>query len=229
MRINRLTVDFKGRAVRLVPRSTDWDASGDIWELGSYFEAGKRSPTRSNFCAVTLVQYAGGFGGQSNWIELKRPEMDLLLRINGLESQRSPKWSWLVGALGSIYLTVNGEEQTAPTVLRWPRIAIGSKGPGERNQVKVIGAGIATDSTVWARIEGIPKRADYSAYSLQTTPWFFHRVYCIYQNTRIGDTPAGVVYMPIFDPASGFKVSKGPQELWIDGKWLKQPVPEPVP
>jgi len=47
--------------------------------------------------------------------------------------------------------------------------------------------------------------------------------------TMAGDTPAGVVYMPIFDPASGFKVSKGPQELWIDGKWLKQPVPEPVP
>ena len=229
MRVNRLTIDFLGQAVTLAPRSTDWDAPGEVWELGNYFEAGKRSPTRSNFCAVTLVQYAGGFGGQSNWIELRKPEMDLIMRVNGVTSQNDGKWRWLVGALGTIYLTLNGEEQTEATVLRWPRIAIGSKGDGARNQLKVVGAGIATDGTVWARVAGIPKSNDYRAYSLQATPWFIHRVYCIYQNTRIGDTPAGVVYMPIFDPASGFKVSKGPPQLWIDGKWLKQQVREPVP
>jgi hypothetical protein len=74
---------------------------------------------------------------------------------------------------------------------------------------------------VFARIGGIPKRSDYSEYSLQSTPWYFHRVYCVYQNTRLGDTPAGVIYMPLFDPAGGFKVSKGTQQLWLDGAWLK--------
>jgi len=220
MKINSLTVDFMGNPVRLVARA-DWPTTGEIWELGSYLEVGKRSPTPSNFCAVTLVQYAGGYGGQTNWVLLKKPEMDLLMSINGMADQDDGKWRYLVSKRGSIYLLLNDEEESAATELRWPRIAIGSKGDGERNLVKVIGAGVGTDGTVFARIAGIPKSADYSQYTRETTPWFFHRVYCIYQNTRIGDTPGGIIYMPIFDPASGFKVSKGPQELWIDAIWLK--------
>jgi hypothetical protein len=224
MTINRLTVDFMGKPVTLVARSTDWPTGGELWELGSYLEVGKRSPTPSNFCAVTLVQYAGGYGGQTNWVLLQKPEMDLLMRVNGIVDQNETKWRWLVNPRGSIYLLLNNEEESAATELRWPRIAIGSKGDGDRNLVKVIGASIATDGTVFARISGIPRSANYNRYSLESTPWFFHRVYCIYQNTRLGDTPRGVVYMPIFDPASGFKASKGPQELWIDGIWLKKQV-----
>jgi len=224
MKFNHLTVDFMGEPVTLVQRAPDWPIGGELWELASYFETGKRSPSPSNFCAVTLVQYAGGFGGQQNWILYKKPEMDLLMRINAIPDQDDGKWRWLVGPRGSIYLTLDGEEESTATQLRWPRIAIGSKGDGQRNLVKVIGAGIATDGTVFARISGIPKSADYSRFSVANTPWLFQRVYCIYQNTRIGDTPAGVIYMPILDPASGFKVSKGPQELWIDGMWLKRRV-----
>ena len=221
MKINRMSVEFMGQSISLAPRSTDWPTNGDLWELGSYFEVGKRSPTPSNFCAVTLVQDAGGYGGQTNWILLQGPEMELLMRVNRIADQEDGKWRWLVGARGSIYLTLNGEEESLATELRWPRIAIGSKGDGERNRVRVIGAGMATDGTVFARIAGIPRSSNYDRYSLDATPWFFHRVYCVYQNTRLGDTPAGIIYMPIFDPASGFKVSKGTKQLWIDGAWLR--------
>jgi hypothetical protein len=79
---------------------------------------------------------------------------------------------------------------------------------------------------VQARIAGIPKSSDYLDVNPQDHPWAFHNIYCFYNRVhpRIDVTPHGVMYMPIFDPASGFKISKGPKELWIDGMWLKKKV-----
>ena len=226
MKINSLIVDFKGRSVTLVKKQPEWPTGGEIWELATYFEAGKTSPTPTNFCAVTLVQNAGGFGGQTNWVLLERPELELLKTINGIKDQEERKWHWLVSEKGSIYLLLPDEEEEHTNKLRWPRIAIGSKGDDERNLVKVIGVAVDEEGKVYARIAGIPKSSDYSEYSVEKTPWFFHNVYCIYTkpNLRLGYTPHGVMYMPIFDPASGFQVSKGPNELWIDAIWLKRKV-----
>ncbi len=226
MKINSLTLDFMGRTVTLVRDQPEWPIGGELWELGSYYEVGKQPTTRSNFCAVTLVQYAFGYGGQTNWIMLGQPEMDLIKRINGITSQRDGKWRWLVGMAGTIYLTVEDEDEDFATRLRWPRIAIGSLGDGERNIVRVTGLAVDEKGNTQARIAGIPKSSDYLDISPQTHPWVFHNIYCIYTSPhpKIGYTPNGIMYMPIFDPASGFQVSKGPQELWIEGIWLKKKV-----
>jgi hypothetical protein len=63
---------------------------------------------------------------------------------------------------------------------------------------------------VQARIAGIPKSSDYLDVNPQDHPWAFHNIYCFYNRVhpRIDVTPHGVMYMPIFDPASGFKISK---------------------
>jgi hypothetical protein len=226
MKINSLTVDFMGQSVTLVKPQPKWQTAGDIWELATYIEVGKSAPGDSNFCAVTLVQSAGGAGGQSNWLLLKQPELQLLKTVNGINDQKDARWMWLAAPRGSVYLLLDGESEQDATQLRWPRIVIGSKADGERNLVKVIGAGMDEEGTLFARIAGIPQSADYSQYTLEKTPWFFHNIYCIYQkpNLRIGYTPQGAIYMPIFDPASGFKVSLGPKELWIDALWLKRKI-----
>ncbi len=229
MKINSLTIDFMGNPVTLLRDDPEWPTGGELWELATYPEAGKVAPTFSNFCAVTLYQNAFGSGGQKNWILLKGPEMDLINRINGITDTSQARWRWLVAPAGSIYLTLDDEDEHDATQLRWPRIAIGSKADGERNLVRVIGAAVDRKGNTQVRIAGIPKSTDYVDLTPQNIPWAFHNIYCIYQKLRpdeprIGYTPHGIMYMPIFDPGSGFKVSKGPGELWIDAIWLKRRV-----
>ncbi|OGO22729.1 MAG: hypothetical protein A2Y54_10665 [Chloroflexi bacterium RBG_16_51_16] len=226
MRIDNLEVDFMGRTVTLGRNLPEWPTGGELWELASYFELEKTPGIPSNFCAITLYSYAFGYGGQTNWILLEGPELDLIKRINNIPDQNVGKWRWLVGPAGSIYLTVGEEYEDFATQLRWPRIAIGSKGAGERNVVRVMNVSVDPKGRTQARIAGIPKSSDYLDVNPQDQPWAFHNIYCYYSQVRprIDFTPHGVMYMPIFDPASGFRISKGPKELWIDGVWLKKRV-----
>ncbi len=226
MRINSLSLDFMDNPVTLVRNLPEWPTGGELWELKSYFEAGKAPTTTSNFCAVTLYSYAFGYGGQTNWVNLNGPELDLLKRVNGITDMQQARWRWLVGSAGSIYLTVGEEYEDFVTQLHWPRIAIGSKGSGARNIVRVMGMAVDEKGRTQARIAGIPQSSDYLDINPESYPWAFHTIYCYYTKVRpvIDHTPHGIMYMPIFDPASGYKVSKGPQELWIDGMWLRRKI-----
>lgn len=181
-------------------------------QLKTWREYGKS--VVGNFCAVTLfADSLGKTGGQARWVELNGPEIALLQRVNDAP-YGSPHWHYLIRETnGSLYATVGGvNEDTVGAALHWFIIAIGSG--AVRNSVQPL-----ERSVNFVRIAGIPKASDYSQYSPQSHPHLFHRVWCDY-GSYIGDTPQGILYMPIFDPASGFKISLGGDGLWLASDWL---------
>lgn len=223
--------------------------AGERWTLRSWIEMGKTlmPPDTSNFCAVTAYpepRPAGG--GVSYFIVLPKggPEIALIQRINNAP-YGSPAWHYLVrpGSPGSLYQTMAAEDDT-PADLRWFPIAIGSKGGaalagprsatrrlhlrhgmGEepltvRNQLRITGGWV----NGFVPFAGIRRAADYSQYSPATHPWFFAHVWCAYGEAgkvpnRIGETPQGVLFMPIFHPAD-FAGSQEERGLWLDPAWL---------
>lgn len=213
--------------------------------LRSWIEMGKAlmAPDSSNFCAVTVYpepRMAGG--GVSYWITLPRggPEIALIQRVNNAP-YGSAAWHYLVrpATPGSLYQTMAADDDT-PADLRWFPICIGSKGDSflarllhwlhvrprslepeaVRNQVRLTGpwtSGLVPFS-------GIPRDTDYSSLSPQTHPWWFHHVWCAYGvpgqvPNRIGETPQGVLYLPLFQP-SDFPGSQAERGLWLDPAWL---------
>lgn len=205
---------------------------GERWYLKSYLEIPKTvGGGGTNFCALTLLPIpVEGTGGQTNWVQLDDDEIELLRRINHMVIG-DEIWHYLVGPDGKIYRTIGSNDpDLIGASIRWPRIAIGSKGDGERNEVLKIG--ISNDG-FFTKIAGIPHSTSYNAYDPVKFPWFFHRIYCSYQNQVIGDTPKGVLTMPILDPNSGYKVSVGERDLWIKTEYLHSrvgtpPVPSPA-
>lgn len=213
-----------GTSISLVPKSP---TAGQLWYLKSWTEIGKTlAGSGSNFSALTLFADSAGLtGGQTCWVQLDAAEISLFLRVNNILFG-SDTWHYLVEPSGRIYRTIDGADPDIPGAsIRWPRIAIGSKGDGFRNQVMVLG--YSADGK-FARIAGIPKSADYSKYSPATHPWLFHRDYCIYLNGVIGDSPKGILYMPILDPATGYKISTGDNGLWLPVEYLYGMVGVPV-
>lgn len=225
-----------GAVVELVPvgepPGPDPDPQGELWYLENYAESGLTVPDgQSNFMAMPLyADAAGKTAGQSNWVELDPQDYGpLVLGLNGILFG-SPTWHYLVAPTSRIYRTINeADPDVVGASIRWPRIAIASKGDGERNQVLV--TAYSADRR-FARVAGIPHSptGDYSAYSIERQPWFFHRDYCIYQNEVVGDSPKGILYMALLDPASGFKISMGEDGLWLPTDWLHSQVgAEPAP
>lgn len=180
------------------------------------------APDTSNFCAVTaFADPLGVTGGQTCWVQLDAPEIALLQRVNRTDYGEQP-WHYLVSPSKSIYLTTVNDDDDVVQPIHWPRIVIGSG--AIRNVVKVL-----EERGGSKRIEGIPHSADYSPYSPQSHPHLFHRVYCAHGEAGkvpnvIREWPGyatyGALVMPIFDPASGYKVSAGEQGLWIPSNWL---------
>lgn len=223
MSIGGMTVQLSdGTTVELVPEEVSPPApmpTGTLWYLKSWFEIGKLlSPgDASNFCALGLFDDdVNGSSGQTTWLQCDGEEVELIQRINNCV-YGSDVWHYLCAPSGRIYRTIDGSNPDIPGAsIRWPLIAIGSKGDGERNQVMV--SEIANNM---AHIVGIPHLPDYGSYNPSTHPWFFHRVYCDYANKVIGDTPKGILYMPLFDandPNYYMGVSK--HGMWIPTNFL---------
>lgn len=204
---------------------------GELWTLNSYAEAVEATNTRSNFCAVTAFDdRLLKTGGQANWLELGQEEIRRFILEQNRCQIGDNRWHFFVAPSGRIYVTIDGADPDIPGLpLHWPRIAIASKDDAyddpatkkgwHRNIVSVLEkTGIA-----W-RIEGIPRGADYALYTPEATPWCIHRVWCIYGSettSKVYDTPDGIQYMTILDPASGFKVPVGGvNQLWIPPRWF---------
>lgn len=183
---------------------------GELWNVSTGPE-GNRVPNNS-FIAFTLMSYPrGGTGGQNNWLRLKQPEIELVMRVNGISSRLDRKMLWLVADIGTIYLTENGEDEKNFTTLRWPRIAIGSRDAQNRNVLRVIGT-----SGEYKRIQGIPHSSDYSKYTVADYPEYFARIWCTTVNGQVTEVPnLGTMWMPIFDPSTGYEISAGGTGLWI--------------
>lgn len=226
MTISGMTVQLSdGASVELVPEEVVPPAptpTGTLWYLKSWFEIGKTlSPgDSSNFCALGLFDAAvNGTSGQDTWLQCDGEEIELIQRVNNC-AYGSDIWHYLVAPSGRIYRTVDGADPDTVLPIRWPRIAIGSKGDNERNQVMVLEI-----SNNMARIAGIPHSTDYGAYNPITHPWLFHRDYCMYLDKVIGDSPKGILYMPLFDandPAYYVGVSK--HGMWIPTSFLHSQV-----
>lgn len=193
-------------------------SSCSIYELKSWKEAGKPAPPIGQFPAITL--YAdphGKTGGQTNWVMLDQPEIGFTLSLHDNKSQ----WTWATAAAGTIYLTVNGQDEKDATQVKWPRIALGSADDGRRNRVCVRGY---SDDGQYADIVGIPQSGDYSAYTPGKYSWLFNTSYTVFPNGVTGGKE--LFLMPIFAPASGYQVSSGKGGLWIGVEWLYRKVGE---
>lgn len=204
------------------------EPEGELWYLKSWLELGKTTSggDKSNFCALQVFSDSQGkTGGTANWLEVPYAAVrDVIQRVNHT-TYGQVGWHYLVRETdGSIYVTIDGANEDMPGVpIRWWFVILGSKEDGLRNMVKVIEGDPLRDRFV--RIAGIPKCSDYTIYSPETHPHLFHRVYCAYNNgSVIGDTPkyptAGILWMGLFEPSSGFKHSLGSNELWIPSEFL---------
>ncbi len=201
----------------------------ELWELKTWNEVGKILPEGgSNFCAITVYADPKGVtGGQTCWTQLDAPEIAFLQALNDAP-YRSARWHYLVHEINrSIYMTVGGVDPDLAASIYEPRIAVASNDNPlfPRNQVLVL-----QKSATHGRIAGIPHSSDYSKYSPATHPWLFHRVYCIQfpdqpippvpGSGKVMDTPQGVLYKPLLDPASGYKISLGGDGHWLPLQWL---------
>lgn len=236
-----MTVHTSAGDVELVPEETAPPPppapAGVRWYLKSWFELGKTlaEGSPSNFCALGLFDAAvNGTSGQNTWVRCDAEEIELVCRVNWNMALGSDLWHYLVAPQSRIYRTIGGQDPDIPGAsINWPRIVIGSKGPGERNEVMVVEGDPETDPLV--RIAGIPHSVDYAAYSPETHPYFFCRDYCMYGNTVIGDSAKGVVlWMPIFDAADpGYYIGNSKPGLWIPSVFLHSrvgvaPAPHPA-
>lgn len=187
-------------------------ALGEIWSLKSWREAGKSGPPIGNFTAVTLYPEPKlGTGGQSNWVELELTEINWIKSLN-VNSYKA--WRWADGPLGELGTIYLGQNWETDEIVRWPRIALASydNQPQEtRNRVRVL-----EYANGFARIASVPREASYGAY--ESFPYFIHTSYTVYPD---GHTGTQALYrMPLFDPASGFKISAGAAGLWLPVEWL---------
>lgn len=183
----------------------------DIWYLKSWREAGRPGLDVGNFTAITLFADPKGVtGGQTNWVWLDVREVAWIKSIN-VNSYRL--WNWACQPDGKIYLTNENDNPYQTITVRWPRIALGSPDDvdvSRRNQVRVL---------EWVgnyvRIDSIAEGMDYSKV---TAPWLIQTAYTVFPDGHSGSNP--LYKMPLFDPASGYKVSLGERGLWLDTKWL---------
>ncbi len=205
-----MTVHLGDSAVELVPQAT----VGELWYLKSWREAGKAGLSVGNFTAITLqpqpLDHSGG--GQSCWVELNLPEIRWIQQIN-TASVRT--WGWACENVpGTLYLGTHDDEYQETTV-RWPRIALGSPDTSFlslRNQVRVLEY---SGDHRYARIEGIPRSADYSRFAARRD--LVLTAYTVYPDGRSGEEP--LYRMPLFDPST-FKSSLGGTGLWLETSWL---------
>ena len=181
---------------------------GELWELKTVGEYGK--PTNNSFCAITLYSDSlGKNGGQTNWTRGYQEDKDFVLSLQPTDEWTlEEKWQWATGASKTVYLYDDGVN---PVPFKWPRIAIGSKGPMFRNRVHVI----EKASSFW-RVRGLTP--EHYGYSLT---WLYenglvHRLNCEpVRNGYYSETPHGLMFMPVFDP-NYYEHSKGETGLWLD-------------
>lgn len=204
-----------------------------VYEIYSYQGAGYHTGINSgNFTAVTLFADPKGVtGGQTNWVRLHAREIDFIKLVN---KDSFKPWGWADGISGTIYLGSGNDYED--TVVKWPRIALASSDETiqPRNQVCVTGR--SADGR-YARIVGIPKSADYTQY-LQYS-FLFQTAYTVYPDMHTGYL--ALYKMPLWEPSSGFEVSRGDTGLWIptiflaaklgefNGAIVPVPTPSPTP
>ena len=179
----------------------------EIWSLKTQAELGMPKVKVGTFTAI-------GGHGQTNWLQLNNTEMAFIKSIG----DNLKLWTRVYQKAGTIYLSIPKD----PNHMNWPVILCASADPAKyiRNQIGVMEY---SKNKSQFRAAGIPELPSYHDFSPELQPWLFHGAYTIYPNGGTGLTFNGMLFqMPIFDPASGFKTSKGCKGLWYPVKFLHE-------
>lgn len=187
----------------------------EIWELKTVREWGK--PVNNSFCAMGCADAVNGTVGQTSWIRGYQSDKDFILGLQQPDPNWTAiqKWQWAIADAGTVYLT------DTRGVFRWPRICIGSKGSDYRNRVNVL-----EWQGDWLRIAGLSPKDYWRPLQNLLDAGLVHRTNCEPFQESTGyfsDTPHGVFYMALFDPAA-YEYSKGNPELWITRDFLYRKV-----
>lgn len=165
--------------------------------------------------------FPGTCSGVTQWIAVDSSIKQLIRRIN-------PTQTWWDGAVyttdDKIHWAVwerTGGLMYAPSGNRdsnddwWEfSIAIGSKDRQTYNTVRVL-----EYNGGYAKIARLPVLPDYTPYSPQDTPEFFHRVFCTTASGNVNESPKGTFYMPILSP-EGRPHAVGDNGGWIPDEYL---------
>ena len=179
----------------------------ELWTLKTQAELKMPRVTVGTFAAI-------GGHGQTNWIELGHVEITWIKSIE----DNARLWSRIYARHGTIYLSIPRDSLH----MQWPVILIASADPAKyvRQQIGVMEYNKAHTQF---RAAAIPELPNYNEYSPDKQPWLFHGAYSIYPNGSTGLTWSGMLFqMPLFDPASGFKTSKGCQPFWFPTNLLHE-------
>lgn len=179
-----------------------YQTTSNLWYLHSWREAEKDALPAGNFTAIGLFDGPDlKTAGQTCWVELGVSEIGWIQQLN-INSYKG--WNWACGKDGKIYLT------NADGTVRWPRICLGSPDDAESNQRNMVQVLEETWNAV--RIAAIPHG------QFIDKPWLVQTSYLVTTAGYTNDVPW--YKMPLFDPASGYKVSMGNTGLWLEKKWL---------
>jgi hypothetical protein len=173
-----------------------------------------------------------GGRGIDDWLQLGPAE----IAVTFAQVQNKRLENWAVNYSGSgVKLYYNG----TPTTMNWGILLMSSAAPIPpyvRQKVNVLKF---SPDHAWALIDAIPYQAsgDYSAFTPDKHPEFWLWAYTDFKNGGYGpshtfpDGTDATFLMPLFDPASGFKVSSSAKShggFWVDARILYQPVPTEV-
>lgn len=170
----------------------------------------------------------GTCSGVTQWISVGSKIKSLIRRINptqtiwdGTTYTTDDKIQWAVWERpGGLMYAPSGDRDSSDPWWEFS-IVIGSKDlqPGNYNVVRVLEVVGPIDRGGYARIARLPVLDNYDAYSPETTPEYFHRVWCTAPSGNVNESPKGTFWMPVVD-AFGRQHAVGENQGWLRTEYL---------
>lgn len=156
------------------------------------------------------------FGGITNFLVMDNNDLAHLESIQVLDVM-----SWLLqeGRGNKVFFDWTNEGA------KWGTIVIGGNVVQVTGYEKIYCKLPESPERQWvdmARLDGFTKADIGKPLSQLLIEGKVHRVYCIYPNGGIGDSPKGAAYMPFYSPKDwDFTGTSQPEAFYIPKAWLK--------
>lgn len=204
----------------------DWSTPpqiGELWKLRNINEVRRTDQNDVDQIGLCQVPSDGTCSGVTQWIAADSAIKQLIRRINPTQTMwdgtvytTDDKIHWAVWErTGGLMYAPSGDRDSNDDWWEFS-IVIGSKDRQTYNTVRVIDS-----SNGFVRIARLPVLSNYDAYSPETTPEYFHRVFCTTLNGNVNESPKGTFRMPVLD-SEGRPHAVGTNEGWLRDDYLAE-------